>query len=367
MDVSIFKGKRQEYFVYELLSLVNGLYLHNSYITTDVMQGSVSIDFSRDVIGAANFTVNDSCDIDYISDLIKPWYCMVVNGTTYQYPLGVYMLLSPQRRSDGKMVNRNIIGYDLLYALEQDKITTSITYASGTNATDLVETIIESVGSWVSHDIKSSTETLGTDMSYEVGKSKLFIINSLLNAINYYPLWANGNGVYRAEPWNEESYKTWVFEDNNESLYTSGIEARIDYAEMYNKVIIITNQLSEDTPPLYSVLTFEDINLENHPFSYTNIGRYITKKFDSEAVSQDYVDSRAQRELLKMLEIEESINYNHAFVTARDEDGLPNQGDCFTFKNTLLDLNSVYRILSQSYNLRVGSLVNSVIRRVTTV
>lgn len=367
MDTSIFKGNRQEYFEYELMSLSNGSYVHDSYITTDVLSGMISLDFSRDVIGTANFSVNDSCDIDYISDLIKPWYCMIVSGTTYRYPLGVYMLLSPRRKSNGKMISRNIVGYDLLYALEQDKITASVTYSVGENVTDLVETIIESVGSWVSHDIKASTETLGTDMSYEVGKSKLFIINSLLNTINYYPLWANGNGVYRGEPWTEEPYKTWEFEDNSESLYTSGIEAEIDYTEMYNKVVIITNQLSEDTPPLYCVLTFEDIGLDNHPFSYTSIGRYITKKFDSEAVSQSYVDLRAQRELLKMLEIEESINYNHAFVTARDEDGLPNQGDCFTFKNTLLDLNSTYRVLSQSYNLKVGSLVNSVIRRVTTV
>jgi len=364
MDADIFKGNRFEYFEYELLTLNGGSYLHNSYITTDIMSGKISLDFSREVIGTANFSINNSCDINYLSDLIKPWYCMIVSGVTYRFPLGVYLLLSPQKKSDGKMVSRDVTGYDLLYALEQDKITSSASYASGTNVIDLVIILIESVGTWANHDIKESSEVLGTDMSFEVGTSKLSIINSLLKTINYYPLFADGNGIFRTDPWDENPYITWSFEDNNESLYTSGIEAKLDYAEMYNKVIVVTNQLTADTEPFSCILTFEDINMSNHPFSYTNIGRYVTKKIDSEAVSQDYTDLIAQRELMKMLEIEESINYNHAFVSIRDNDGLPNQGDCFTFKNTLLDTNSVYRVLSQSYDLKVGGLVNSIIRRV---
>lgn len=367
MDIDIFKGNRKEYFEYELITLSGGLYYHNGYVTTDVIDGRTSLDFGRDVIGTANFTIDDDCNINYLSDLIKPWYCMMVSGMTYRFPLGVYMLLSPERKSDGKNVSRKVTGYDLLYALEQDKITASMSYEVGDNVIDEVITLIDSVGTWVSYDIKASAEVLGTEMSYEVGKSKLFIINSLLKTINYYPLWADGNGIYRAEPWAEDPYTTWTFEDNNESLYTSGIESKLDYTEMYNKVIVITNQLKEDTPPFSSVLTFEDLLMSSHPFSYSSIGRYVTKKFDSEAVSQDYVDLRARRELLKMLEVEESINYNHAFVSIRENDGLPNQGDCFTFKNTLMDIDSIYRVLSQSYDLKVGSLVNSVIRRVINI
>ena len=177
MDIDIFKGNRKEYFEYELITLSGGLYYHNDYITTDIMGGRISIDFSRDVIGTANFTIDDGCNINYLSDLIKPWYCIIDGSTTYKFPLGVYMMLSPQRKSDGKNVSRNVIGYDLLYALEQDKITASMSYAVGDNVINEVITLIDSVGTWVSYDIKANSEVLATEMSYEVGKSKLFIIN----------------------------------------------------------------------------------------------------------------------------------------------------------------------------------------------
>lgn len=136
---------------------------------------------------------------------------------------------------------------------------------------------------------------------------------------------------------------------------------------MYNRVIIIAQQLTPDTEPFYKVWTMEDENMSSNPISYTNIGRYITKRFYSEATSQSYVDLRARREIRKMLEIEEAVNYNHAFITNRLMDGLPHNGDAYRFKNTLLNIDETYKIDGFTWNLRTGSLVNSKIRRVTDV
>jgi hypothetical protein len=172
-------------------------------------------------------------------------------------------------------------------------------------------------------------------------------------------LWVNALGVFKATPWSEYSQPIWEFEDNAESLYKSGIDAKLDYTTMYNKVIILANQLTADTSPLIATRTFEDELMSTHPFSYTSIGRYITKLFQSDAVSQTYVDLRARRELLKALELQESINYKNAFV------GIPEMNDCYTFKNTLLDLNARYKIVSLSWQLKFGTMVNTVIRRST--
>lgn len=352
---------RVETFKYELLTLQNGAYKSAGFIDNYVESANVSIDFSRDIIGTANINIRNNTEINYLVDLIKPWY--VINDT-YEFPMGTFMLMSPKKQSNGILVNRPIQCYDLLLALDQDKTLVSVAYAAGSNVVDLVESLVSSVGTWAKYSIVDSTEALAEDINYELGRSKLFIINSLLNMINYYPLWCDGNGVYRGIPWNESANITHEFIDNEFSLYESGIEMDLDYTNMYNRVVIINNQLNEDTAPLYKVWTFEDENLANHPFSYTSIGRYVTKIFNSEAVSQSYVDLRARREILKMLEIEENINYNHVFVSKRIEDGLPWQGDGYRFKNTLLDVDSIYKIESLNIPLTAGGLVSSTIKRI---
>jgi len=364
---SIFLGNRREYFEYELLTLQDGYYSHSSYITDYIISCTITLDFSRDIITSCSINMRNNDTINYLEDLIRPWYCMIVDGITYKYPLGTFLLSSPDKMSDGKIVTRSIAGYDLLLALDQDKTTASSSYDAGTSVIDTVESILTSVGTWVNYYVEASSETLAENMSYEIGRSKLFIINSLLNTINYTPLWADGNGVIRSIPWSDIVNKTWEFEDNTESLYESGINLKLDYSQMYNKVVVIAAQLTADTEPLYKIWTFEDEGLTDHPLSYTSIGRYITKIFNSEASSQEYVDLRARKEIRKMLEIEESINYKHAFITNRSNDGLPYNGDGFLFKNTLLNANATYKIESLSYNLKVGELVNTTIRRVTGV
>lgn len=362
--MSIFDQGGMEYFTYELLTLSGGVYKHSQWISDYIKTGNVDIDFDRSIVSGANFEIKDlESDINYLSDLIKPWYNFVVGETTYEIPLGVYMLLSPQKKTDGNVVTRSIQGYDLLKALDQDKTIVSATFSAGTNVVDTIESLLDGVGTWVNYSIEPSSETLAENVSYELGKSTLFIINSLLNMINYYPLWVNGNGVYKGIPWNETPNIVHEFLDNSLSLYEEDVGLDIDYSEIYNRVVVITNQLEQDTEPLYKVWTMENEGLSDHPFSYTNIGRYVTKIFRSEATSQSYVDLRARRELRKMLEIEESVNYKHAFVTSRLDDGIPYQGDAYRFKNEDLDIDYTYKIIKQSYNLKPGVTVKSKIKR----
>jgi len=361
---TIFDNGGQEYFTYELLTLSGGIYKHSQWISNYIESANIDIDFDRSIISSAKFQLKDISDINYLSDLIKPWYNFVANGTTYPIPLGHYMLLSPQKQSDGNLVSRNIDGYDLLKALDQDKTIVSKSFASGVNVVETIEGLLDDVGTWVNYNIEPSDETLSEDVSYELGKSTLFIINSLLNMINYYPLWVNGNGVYKGVPWTATPNIAHEFIDNNLSLYEEDVNLDVDYSEIYNRVVIINNQLEENTEPLYKVWTMENEGLADHPFSYTNINRYVTKIFQSEATSQSYVDLRARRELRKMLEIEESVNYKHAFVTSRLDDGIPWQGDAYKFKNELLGLDYTYKITKQSYNLEPGVTVKSDIKRV---
>lgn len=361
MDNSIFTGNRYETWKFEKLSLVNGEFVHNGYITEYVEDASISIDFTRNIIGTAKFKIDDSVDLDYLSDRIKVYY--VLSG--YEIPLGVYMLLSPAQHFKICYVDRDVQGFDQLKALDDDILETSLTYDSGEVIVDKIKTVLESVGSWVKYNIEPSSETLQMPISFPMDKSKLFIINSLLSMINYYPLWVSGNGIFRAMRWSDAQNVTWEFKEDNVNLYEPDVLRNVEYSGGYNKVIVIANQFVAGTEPLYKEWTMEDEGIESHPFSHTNTGRYVPKIFELEAASQDIVDLMARREIRKMLEKSETLDYPHAFITSRENDGLPYQGDHYLFKNTELNIYATYKIIKQDWSLNVGQSVYSKIRRVT--
>jgi hypothetical protein len=365
VDNSIFIGNRYESWKFELLSLSGGEYIHSDWITNYVneKESNININFSRKTIGNCKIKLNDNIDINYVSDRIKIYYCL----DNYEFPLGVYMPLTPPRHiEEDDSITRNILGYGLLKALDDNKVEASYTISSGTVITTAIKTVLDTIGSWVIYNIEPCDETLPYDKVWLVGTSKLEIINSLLNMINYYPIWASGNGVYRAIPWSDIKNITYTFnDDEDECIYTNDIYENKDYAGMFNRVILIANELSTSAN-LYKSWSMEDEGIEDHPFSYSNINRYVDKRLFSEASSQEYLNLRAKREIRKALELEEPLSFSHGFVTSRENDGLPYQGDHYTFINKLMEKSATYKIESMNWQLDINANVESTIRRVTT-
>lgn len=359
----MFYANRHEFYKYELLTLQDGFYKHQRYVDDYVETGKIDVDFSRDIISNLSMELSDEAEINYFADIIRPWYCLISQGITYEYALGTYMFSIPNKSSDGVLVNRSITGFDMLLALDQDKLDASMTISSGAVVTDEIESLLDTVGSWVQYKIEPSSSVLNKDMVFVIGDTKLSVINQLLEAINYNPLFCTGKGVYRAIPWSNVPNITWTFEDNFQSLYESGVDVETDYSEVYNKVIMVADSLEEDAEAITSIKTMEDFGLDTHPLSFTSIGRYIEETFKVEATSQANLDAMAEKEIYNMLQVEESIKYKHAFVSSRPDNGLPWYGDCYKFKNALLGADSVYKIDKMSMDLIVGSSVNSIIKQ----
>lgn len=363
IDNSIFTGNRYETWKFEKLSLINSEYVHNGWITNYVNneESSFSLDFSRKIITNCNLKIDDSITFDYLSDLIKIYYCL----DTYEFPLGLYLPLTcPRQLTDENYVERKILGYGLLRTLVNNKVTTSYTISAGTNVVTEIRNLIESIGSWVTHNIEDCDEILPSDKSYIIGTSKLDIINSLLEMINYYPLWASGNGVFRSIPWSKTENIVYTFEDNEVSIYSSNVYEEKNYTSSFNRVLVIANELSE-TASLYKSWSMEDEGIEDNSFSYSNIGRYEDKIIYSEATSQTYVDLRARKEIRKALEVDEPIILPHSFVTSRENDGLPYAGDCYRFKCEALGKDEIYKIEKMEWTFDIEKDVISTIRRVT--
>lgn len=362
----MFYGNRVERYEFELLSKRAGGY-ESAGLLDNISSGRVTVDFTREIVCNATFHLDEMRGIDYLTDRIRPWYCL----GDKRWPLGVYMLIEPGRIADGRTVRREVWAYDSLLALQDDLIDTSYVVDKGAHVVNTVRDLIDSVGDWLEHNIEDSDAVLRESLTWQIGTPKLEIVNRLLEAINYYPLWADGWGCFRGIPWRVEPLITWEFRDNKEGLYVPELRADIDYSEVYNKVIIVADQFNEEEPPLISVKTLEDIGLKSHPFSYSSRGRYVTLLLTSESVDQKFIDNRARKVLLEGLGVGETVSYTHAFISSRNEpdneDGLPWHGDSYLFKNELMGLEAIYNLEAMELNLKPGELVSATIRRAVHV
>ena len=346
------KSNRIEGFRYELLNRFD-TYLGD--ITT--VKSARILGSTFNAIKTGGFIeITEDRNIDYLNDRVRLVYRMKVGDAWAEWPLGVFLLASPGRVTDGKSVQRSIEMYDKLLILYQDKIEQSYTVAEGTAATAAIRTVIEGAGE-SKINITSSEQELQSPRTWPPGTSRLTIANDLLNSINYFSLYADGNGTYRGEPYVPPGQRSpvWTFADDAEGLYLPDLTLDADYFNVANKVILAVS--NPDADPMTAIATNEN---PDSPFSYQSRGRWITDyRQEEEATSQSVLDAKAARILSEAMQVSETITYEHAWLPV----GL---NDAVRFVNSKLGLSARYSIIKQDYKLEAGGLIKSEIRRVVT-
>ena len=344
------KANRAEGFRYELLDRFDNPLGDLSTVLSCRISGSI---FNTIKTGGLLELV-ETGEINYYSNRVRPVYRLYTSQGWVEWPLGVFLLASPSRLTDGKSVQRRIEMYDKLLVLAQDKIEASYTIAAGTRATVAARTIIQEAGE-TRINITPSDEELQSANSWPPGTTRLQIVNDLLSSINYFSLYADGNGNYRGEPYVPPGQRApvWEFADNQEGLYLPGVGVDADYFNVPNKVILTVS--NPDDALLVSIVTNEDTT---SPFSYQSRGRWITDyRQEEDATSQAVLDAKAARILAESMQVTEAVSYDHAWLPI----GL---NDAVKFTNRRLELSASYSVISQDYALKAGELIKAKIRRV---
>ena len=353
-NTAALKAPRIERYRFELLDsdekvigelrTVSGGYIDSSIFNTIHSGGTLAL------------VEDEAQEIDYLNDRIKCYYEMYYDGSWISYPLGIYLLSSPNRESSSGYIARNIEIYDKLLILEQDIISASYTVASGTNVVTEVTSIITGAGE-TGVSIEATTEVTAAAKTWEAGTSKLRIINDLLGSINYFTLRANNAGRYTSQPYVLPAARgiSWEFIDNSEGLYLPSFTQELDYYFVPNKVVLVVS--NPEQTELTATATNEDAS---SPFSYQARGRWIVDfRTEIEATSQSVLDDKAERILAEGMQLNEGIEYQHAYIPLELHNAV-------TFKNSQLGISANYTIARQRTPLKAGELVRSSIRRVMT-
>jgi hypothetical protein len=286
--------------------------------------GRVALNSLAEIKRTAVFqiTEQEGQDIDWLSDRIRPVFCLQMpDGGWAEWPLGVFILSSPTRKDENRKVKRSIEAYDSSLILKEDKFTDRYKIDAGTKYTAAIIGILNGAGIW-KINIIDHPGTLATDREFEIGTEKLFAVNELLAAINYTSLWVDENGYFVAQPYVLPSNRDPEYEYRTDdlSIIHPGATEELDMFSVPNKWVRYVSN-----PDRAVILRSEYTNdLSTSPTSTINRGRTIV---DIEAV-EDIADQATLDEFTKR------IAYNASQVYGR-----------FDFSTSLMPHHSYYNCL----------------------
>lgn len=336
-------------FRYELLNMS----LQYKKDIPTISSASVDYDGYDSIPRTARFEMGD-IPMDFFRCRIRPMFGLrMKDGGWAEWPLGVFILATPDRTADGLSVNRSIEAYDLNQILKTDSLKERRFFPSGTFYTDAARNLLLDIGATYTK-IPHSEQRLPAAIEFPVGKERLEAINELLLAINYVPIHPDENGIYTTmfdrDPGPEDV--EYLYTTKTRSVIKPGAQEMIDYFDVPNRFIAFTS--SPDVASLFSIYENDD---PSDPLSTRNRQVVTAKQEVSEIADQasldKYVRDWAQRE--------KAAVYSVRFTTGL----MPMHGhrNIYQFEHGVLGVNAIYQETSWSMDLAAGGEMGHSARR----
>lgn len=307
----------------------------------EVLDASVSMNSLAEIKRTARFKMKDNKDIDYLNDRLRPVFIL----NEVEYPLGVYLMPSPRKKDTKAGIVRDIEAYDICQILKEDKFRNRYFVAKGYKYTAIVKQLINSAGIH-GVDIYPSSATLNRDREWEIGTSKLTVINDLLAEMNYVSLYSNETGLLVSKPYqlpNNKEVKHKYTMQNSKIIAYSGSD-ELDLFNVPNVwVVVATNAEGANYVSQYE---------NNHTASPTSIAKRGRNIVDYREVD-DIANQEALDDYVKRIAYNASSTYNHVEFSTLLMPG-HDYSDALYINHSRLGVEGKYIETSWTMNLRVG-------------
>ena len=344
------KSNRTISYRYELLDMNDR--------TIGDLTASGSIDFNSDAVikRAASLSVKEVSDIDFLNDRVKPFLCLHTPNGVIEYPLGVFLLSSPNRKASNGTIDRDIDAYDKMQILIDDKFDTRYLIPAHTNYIAAVQTILQSAG--VSADITPSDKETEVATEYAVGTSKADVVNKLLKAMNYTDLWVDASGKFKSAPYTIPEYRIieGSYNTDKQSIVLPGATEEMDIFNAPNKIVRYLEHAER------GFMTASAVNDDpNSKLSTVSRGRTIV---DCEAVT-DIADQATLDAYVQRVAAEKKIYQYVQFNTAT----MPNHEylDCYYIINKELNVSGKYIETAWKLDMSIGGKMSHTARKAVTI
>lgn len=326
-------------------------------IGTVTASGYIDFNSAAEIKRVASLQIKETKDIDFLTDRVKPYMQVYTPKGKVEYSLGVFMMDSPMRRSEGMGTTRDVECYDKTIILRDDKLTARTLFRKGTLYTAAIDTLIASTGI-TNYRVEPSTKQMRKDLEYEVGTPKLHVINKLAAAINYNDVYVDSAGcvIVKAYANPEARPVEFVYATDKKSIVLPEAEETQDLFNIPNKIIRWL-----ETPELECIIATAENTDPTSKLSIATRGRTIV---DTQAVN-DIADRATLEAYVARLIAEAKIYQTVSISTAL----MPHHEflDCLYIKNNRLGISGKYIEQSWNMDLRVGGKMKHVCKRTVSV
>ncbi|HHX61366.1 MAG TPA: hypothetical protein GX707_11750 [Epulopiscium sp.] len=261
----------------------------------------------------AEIRMREDNTVNYQTDRIRP-ICKISKGNqSMEFPLGIFLISSPNRDIKNTMITREMQLYSKLYLYLGDRIDNRYYVTKGTNVIAEVKRLLGTP----KINIIDSAYVTSTNREWEIGTSKLSIINDLLDSANYTSLRVNPDGYYVADPYVLPSDREIDIEyvDDIKSVLSPNMTERLDLFNVPNKFIAYTN--NPDAPTLRSVYT------NTNPESITSTvytGRVVAAEPIEvlDVVNQEVLDEMVLRSAYNASQVYSHVDFETAIMPIHD-------------------------------------------------
>lgn len=303
-------------------------------------------------IDSLNLTVQQIEDMNLTWGEIDSGHISTTGTEWLEYPLGEYVLSTPTR----KKYLYNVEAYDKTVNLKEDRLIAPLYIASGTTYKKAVTDIL--TGANITDILFDDTDTaLLTDRVFEIGESKLDIINLLLSEINYEKLFTDKNGIFIARKYVQPSADniTLTYKNDDFSVLNDDATSVTDYFDCPNVFVATVSNPEQDA--LTSVYT------NNSPVSSLSTvsrGRNIVYTYSVDNVaSQDELDEINKKTAFEKSQVAETVTFSTANMPVHWFK------EIIALKNDIVD--GIYVEDAWSMNLKAGGEMSHTVRRIVTI
>lgn len=320
-----------------------------------VRGGSLTRSAATAVRESGTLDIDDVDGIDWLSARVRIWISVtgapsrLAEPVTVEWPLGVFVPAAPvERWQDGyRSLTVELLGK--LAALDQDRVSSSVSLPAGTVVTDAVTAQITAAGQ-PGAAVTPSPETLRSPMVWEPRTSRLRIINDLLEAVNYASLRSDGWGRLVAAPYVRPAARPEVYRlhDGVSAIYEDDFQREQDLYTVPNRFVAVGVSSAEEAP---LVGMWENTD-PNSPTSIPRRGYVIEDGEDGvEATSVQTLTEYARRRLISLSSPAASITVTHAPIPL---DLL----DVVSFRREPAGIAGLYTVQAQTLDLDVDGLAD---------
>ena len=286
--------------------------LNRADVQVGVMDGvkscSLNLNVNAEIRGGGSLTYAGE-PIDWPQHRVQPWITVRGGGQEMSWPLGVFLMVSPEKDygTAGGPVTLQL--YDTGQRISGKSSTARVWSApAGAVVTDVVRHLLGRAG--VRSAVTDSTATLRTAMTWPPGTPYKRMINDLLDSINYFGIYVDAYGVFRADPYvrPQDRAPAFGFVDDGNSIYSTGFTHSADTFSIPNQVILVS-QVDGEQPPM--VATVED-NDPASPYSVVSTGLWTPHVEEGvDAADQATLQALAERRLSELQRVTSTYEITH--------------------------------------------------------